>query len=405
MKEDYLYNKNKISSFKLKALLDITNAINTNVKIPKLLQTYKEVVCDNLKISKVALFIYKDKWECLFEHNNHDGYVIDVSKDLKHIKEITFLSNSKTEIEKHYDIIVPVMHKSRQIAFVLIGDLDNNKIEVSPVIKHLSYIQTLTNIIVVAIENKRLYKQNINQAVYKKELELASNMQNLLFPETLPNDSSIIADALYLPHQEVGGDYYDYFELNNNEVVFCLADVSGKGVAAALLMSNFQANLRVLSQFIPKLSDLIKELNSKVIRNAKGEKFITLFIAKYNKETRMLSYINAGHNPPLLINKGSKRLLNVGCVGLGMLDEIETVQEGITIVPKNALFVGYTDGLVEVKNNSGEYYGADRLEDLLNASKDILPADLNQKMLWDVIEFKQNQNYIDDITALTIKFL
>lgn len=407
MQKDFLHNKNRISNFKLKALLDITNAINSNVKIPKLLETFKEVVVDNLNVGKLALFIHKEKWDCVFKYKVENDFEreLNIEKDLLKNTEIQFLSGEKSTIAKYFDVIVPIKHKKRQIAFLLIGDIDNDKIEVSPVIKHLAFIQTLTNIIIVALENKRLFKQNINQAVYKKELELASHMQNLLFPNELPNDDTIIADALYFPHQEVGGDYYDYFELNKNEVLFCLADVSGKGVAAALLMSNFQANLRTLSQYVPKLTDLIKELNAKVISNAKGEKFITLFVAKYNKETRMLNYINAGHNPPFLIGKTSCRMLNVGCVGLGMLDEIETVQEGITHIKQNDLFVGYTDGLVEVKNNDLEFYSPEKIAETIKANYNLSPGILNQTLLWNVIEFKQDQNYTDDVTILSLKFL
>jgi len=118
---------------------------------------------------------------------------------------------------------------------LLLGDFDGEKIEVSPIIRHLPFIQTLTNLIVVAQENKRLYNENLKQVALQRELELASQMQNMLIPEKIPERSDLDISALYKPHQVVGGDYYDFFTISKNKTVFCMADVSGKGVSAAYL--------------------------------------------------------------------------------------------------------------------------------------------------------------------------
>jgi len=174
---------------------------------------------------------------------------------------------------------------------------------VSPVIKHLHFVQTLSNIIVVAIENIRLFNESLRQEALKKELELASKMQSMLIPrkETLPRNEKLHLTAFYHPHFDVGGDYYDCIILNKDEVGFCIADVSGKGISAALLMSNFQANLRALFTHEISLPALVERLNERVISSANGEKFITLFIAKFNYRTNDLVYINAGHNAPYSI--------------------------------------------------------------------------------------------------------
>src|SRR5690606_1439049 len=157
------------------------------------------------------------------------------------------------------------------------GDVNQEKLELSAAIKHLPYVQTLTNIIVVAIENKKLFKENIRRAQITKELELAQDMQKLLFPQALPNTDVIQVAATYLPHAQVGGDYYDFIQLNNHEFIFCMADVSGKGVAAALLMSNVQATLHSLVNYTHDLKNIVSELNRRVITNTKSEKFVSLF--------------------------------------------------------------------------------------------------------------------------------
>src|SRR5690606_1346513 len=126
--------------------------------------------------------------------------------------------------------------------------------------------------------------------------------------------------ASYFPHQTVGGDYYDYVRLPEDKFLVCIADVSGKGIPAALLMSNFQASLQALVRQTTDLDYIIRELNFLVKQNSGGERFITFFAAIYDLKKRRLTYINAGHNPPLLISGGKILLLEQGTTVLGAFD-------------------------------------------------------------------------------------
>jgi sigma-B regulation protein RsbU (phosphoserine phosphatase) len=227
----------------------------------------------------------------------------------------------------------------------------------------------------------------------------------MLFPSTLPHDSKLDCAALYLPHQQVGGDYYDFIWLNENECAFCVADVSGKGVAAALLMSNFQANLRILFNHTTSLTDLVRELNAKVMANAKGEKFITLFIAKYNMVTRTLTYVNAAHNPPLLAIGNSVSALKIGCTGLGMFDEIEKIKEGIVNITPGTRIICYTDGLTELENEKGEDFGIDALKEIIKKNEHLNMMELNALIMKTVEKYKQRRSYIDDIALFSLKAL
>ncbi len=202
----------------------------------------------------------------------------------------------------------------------------------------------------------------------------------------------------------MGGDYYDFININNNEVAFCMGDVSGKGVAAALLMSNFQANLRVLLPLHSSLIDLVKVLNTKVMANAKGEKFITFFIAKYNIKTRTLKYVNAGHNPPLLMSGTNTMQLRMGCTGLGMLDEILSIKEGEVKINPNDLVVCYTDGVVELENEQSEEYGIKKLNDLLISFSSLGMKELNKRIVHELIEHKGERSYVDDIALFSCRF-
>jgi sigma-B regulation protein RsbU (phosphoserine phosphatase) len=358
----------KLSTFKLNALLDITLAINDNVSTSELIRRYEKMLTDDLDIGKVIVLKLSDRWECLLNSGFGRKFFenVDVERDLLPFNEISFITSEPQHFPELVDIVIPVSHKDKAIAFVLIGDIEEEGEGVSPIIKHLRFIQTLSNIITVAIENKRLFQETLRQEALKREMELASKMQTMLIPanDKLPSNEHIRIKAFYHPHFEVGGDYYDVVQLNPNEVGFCIADVSGKGISAAILMSNFQANLRALFTSEQGLTDTLHRLNKSVMNSAKGEKFITLFIARYHYKTRELKYVNAGHNPPLLYEPGSKKLtpLSSGCVGMGMLDDLPFLNEAVITLEEPAKLFCYTDGLVEVIQDSGIEFGTENLE-------------------------------------------
>jgi sigma-B regulation protein RsbU (phosphoserine phosphatase) len=398
----------RIKEFKLNALLEVTKAINSNVSTKNLLDIFENIIRQKLGIGKLVLFSHDGMmWKCLLSIGvDEEVSNINVEKEFKKFKEISTIDidSTKGSLHKSFEIVIPVYHKDQPLAYVLIGDLNDDE-GMSASIKHLPFVQTLTNLIIVAIENKKLAKENLRRAAMHRELELAWEVQRMLFPEKLPSNESMDMDAVYLPHQQVGGDYYDFVNINENEVAFCVADVSGKGVPAALLMSNFQANLRILLHHIPSLPDLVRELNNKISVNAKGEKFITLFIAKYNTVTRVLHYINAGHNPPLVIDEDGANLLTVGCTGLGMFDELVKVREGIVNIAHGALLMCYTDGLVETTNEKEEDFGLKRVQQIALDNRKKTPQQLNKLIIEAVNKHKGDMSYIDDIALVTCRLL
>lgn len=395
----------RMKDFKLNALLDITKAINNNQPVTELLTIFEDIVRGKLAIGKLVLFSHDgNSWQRLLSFGDAQHFSsINPDRDFAGITEITTIDFSQKSLHRSFEIIIPVFHKSQPLAYVLIGDLNEDENGMSAAIKHLPFVQTLTNIIVVAIENKKLFRENLKRAAMHRELELAWEVQRMLFPEKLPHTEYLDMDAIYLPHQSVGGDYYDFIQLNENEVVFCVADVSGKGVPAALLMSNFQASLQILLRHIADLSELVQELNSKIIRNSKGEKFITLFIAKYNTVTHIMHYINAGHNPPLLMDEEGSNLLTIGCTGLGMFDELERVREGIVNVKSGALLVCYTDGLVEQSNEKDEEFSIERVQQIVKDNFRNTPGEINQQLLSTLNIHKGDKAFIDDIALITAR--
>jgi sigma-B regulation protein RsbU (phosphoserine phosphatase) len=350
----------RISKFKLNSLLDITLSINANLPTEDLLSKYEYILRHNLGIGKILIFKRSDTWECLLNGGFQKHFeTIDVESRLLGITEIAFVTPDLGF--EGVDIIVPVYNNNVHLAFVFIGDIEEEGEGMSPVLKHLNFIQTISSIIIVAIENIRLFKESLRQEALKKELELAARMQKMLIPDNsqMPKNTKLIVNGFYYPHYEVGGDYYDCIKLSETKTGFCIADVSGKGISAAILMSNFQASLRALLTQDIELEVLINKLNSIVVVNAAGEKFITFFVARYDHESGVLEYINAAHNPPVLYNTvtGDIRHLQAACVGIGMLDEIPLVKKSEIVISDYSKIVCYTDGLSELKGDDGKDIG------------------------------------------------
>ncbi|MDA3893811.1 MAG: PP2C family protein-serine/threonine phosphatase [Salinivirgaceae bacterium] len=398
----------QFSNFKLDTLLDITLSINENLPVKDLLHKFESILRHELNIGKVLLFRYNQKWERLLSSGIHRNVAegIRVETDLLYYNQITNLSVALNPNLQFFDAIIPVYHHETPIAYVLIGDIDEERAGMSPTIKHLHFIQTMANIIVVAIENKRLFDENVRQEAIRKELELASRMQNMLIPNpaSLPNNEKIHASAYYLPHFEVGGDYYDFIKLNNEEYAFCMADVSGKGISAALLMSNFQANVRALFSANLPLPLTINKLNDRVMENANGEKFITLFLGKFNIITRELEYINAGHNPSLLYFGDTKKLVELsdGCTGVGMLDEIPHITLGKEILAPGSKLICYTDGIVELENDDKVEFGSKIMEQCMVKNDSI--NSIIDEIIEKLNDHKGDNDFFDDISLMGIEF-
>lgn len=387
------------------SLLEITRAVNNNMPITALTRIYENILHAQLGVTKIALFIREtdDKWMCITPGELPSSVTnYDVQAKFALFTFTTPVAAIKDELLVDFEFLIPVMHKKEPVGFALVGPFSNDQSDTKE--EKLKFIQTITNIIVVANENKKLFKTQIDQLVMQKELKLAADMQNMLVPSNLPNNEQIEASAFYKPHKNIGGDYYDFIQIDEHEVGFCISDISGKGIPAAILMANFQANMRILLTRKYSLQQFIDILNGKVLEITKGEKFITLFVATYNYQTRKLTYVNAGHNPSILYSNGKVELLDQGCTILGMFNTLPYISFGEVEVEPGAMLVNYTDGLSEATNNDGKLFEVEGLIDFVNANNRHSLADFNSKLIDHVIAYKQDTEFDDDITLLTLRF-
>ncbi|MGK7397757.1 MAG: GAF domain-containing SpoIIE family protein phosphatase [Candidatus Cyclobacteriaceae bacterium M3_2C_046] len=401
MESNLLKNQYDIKELELNSLLEITQAINNNLPEESLYKIYHFTLRSNLNIKKLALYVLDETWNCkVYFGTDHDFSGIALDENFSRCKSICVVDKTDPSNPfKEFDKVIPVTHKDQFLAFVFVGEDTEETGGIN-----YTLIQALSNIIIVAIENKKMARRQLQEEALRKELEIARNVQQFLFPKQLPYRDNLKIAAQYLPHHSVGGDYYDYIRIDQDSFLICIADVSGKGVPAAILMSNFQASLHTLVRKTSNLKEIVEELNYQILKSANGENFITVFLAIYNQKLEQLHYVNAGHNPQILITRDDDfQYLETGTTILGNFDPLPFLNVGLKDQIPGFFFFGYTDGLTETFNQEDEEYGLERLKQFVQENHQTDLKKLNQQLLEQVNQFKGSNEFSDDITLLSCK--
>jgi len=240
----------------------------------------------------------------------------------------------------------------------------------------------------------------------ENEISIAREVQNQLFPQRVPLVPGVEIEAICKAARMVSGDYYDFIELSPTKVAIAIADISGKGISAALLMASLQAALR--SQLLAPGSDtlstaeLVARLNRHLVRNTADDRFATFFIGVYDSETRLLRYTNAGHLPSFCLCGDQAFYLDKGGMVLGVFEDYEFV-EGTETVPPNAVLIGYSDGLVEPENVYGEEFGITRLKDAAMRLNGSTPRTIALGMMQAVEDWAGTPEQADDMTVIVAR--
>lgn len=390
-----------LKQLELNSLLELTQAINNNLPEDSLYKIFHFTIRAHMLINKLSLFVHENGWSNKVEYG--------VKESLKNITldEEIFTFNFPARVDTldlppyflQFEQVIPILHKTVCLAYIFVGGegihSQNNEL--------LRFVETFSNILLVAIENKKFARSRVHQEVYRNELEIARKVQSSLFPKTLPDTDKLKVYATYLPHQSVGGDYFDFIPITDQQFLFCIADVSGKGVPAAIVMSNFQASLRVMVRQKMGLIDIISELNRLIYENMEGMNFITSFMGVIDLNSKLLVYINSGHNPPIITTNNQTQILEKGTTVLGAFEKLPFLNIGtLKIFPETYIFC-YTDGLTETKNEKSEEIGADFILDYFKNYSFQDSATVHNDFIAKIDEFRHSVAYTDDITLLSLK--
>src|SRR4026209_1413852 len=268
---------------------------------------------------------------------------------------------------------------------------------------HLKVLTTLASVAAIRVENARLVEARFQQERLERELQLAMEIQQRFQPTAPPVVTGYEFQGISFPCYEIGGDYYDFIEREDGRLVIALGDVSGKGTAAALLMSSLHAAIHAQSASHDSLVATISAVNKYLADNIPANRFVTLFYAELDPESGSLSFLNAGHNSPLIVHSaGTVEQLASGGLPLGIKRDAE-YREGRTQLQPGDILVIYSDGVTEAASPSGEEFGPTRLYEVVSRNIDASAAGLRDRIESALTKFSQGIQAADDITLVIVK--
>jgi sigma-B regulation protein RsbU (phosphoserine phosphatase) len=299
-----------------------------------------------------------------------------------------------------YVLVVPVRHRDEALGAMVLGPkLTGARFSR----EDLFLLETLANQTGAAMRTASLYSESVRRAAMEEELTLARQIQFRYLPTVFPRWSNLEIFGTNQPSKQVGGDYFDVVEVED-DLLTAIADVSGKGVPAALVMSMMQASLRTQAGEGRSASDMLGRINRLMLERGETGMFATCFLGRLDRATLTMRYTNAGHNPPILLHSdGRVEILSHGGLLLGVFEE-PRLEEGSVRLARGDRLVLYTDGVTEARSPSGEFYDEERLADLLKGLDPSLSA---EAIAWavkdDVRGFTGTDDFEDDMTLVVLR--
>ena len=377
-------------------------------------------LAESLKIETVYPIMYFEKAD-KFYHWRKEAE-LPFRLDSAFIKELSGLKNhplmlDEARASERFDLaseeeqwlsnhriamILPLVTRSRLIGFLalpLSPDRDDFKAE------DLSVLMSLASQVAVASENMVLIEENINKRHLEHELGMARKVQERLLPEKLPEAPGLDVGAKSRFCLEVAGDYYDVIKLDNYRTVLAVGDVSGKGAGAALIMSNLQASLKTALKIKDELAEIVGQINDLIYENTTSDQFITFFVGVFDNRESTFNYVNAGHNPPMLVREdGNIEELGEGGLLLGAFPNAVYEQGSVSLNKGDLLFL-YTDGVSEAENNDKDMFGEERIKEFLAANRRLPAAELLTNLESDVERFIGDTSFDDDFTLVAARVM
>jgi sigma-B regulation protein RsbU (phosphoserine phosphatase) len=343
-----------------------------------------------------------------------EGIVGEVAKTGKPV----FVANAQSDprIVKHPDpalavrsmVYSPLIHDDSILGVLVVAN-PSSGLTFSEM--DLSLVNSLAEQAALAIKNSDAMNLRLEKSRMDSDLGLAKEVQELFLAQKSPESKGLDVDAQYLPSSQVGGDFYDFYKLSPTKFGVCIADVSGKGVPASLLMAICQTNLRHYVSKTRSPSAVLKKLNLDLEKRIREDMFITLFLAIIDTQANTATYARAGHEPALLAKQGEEDetaidKLHGNGMALGMVPADffdEAIEDKVVPFEKGDVMVLFTDGVTEAENEDREEFGLSRLSDKLSARIHLKPNEFNRRLLSDLDEYSSTSYERDDITIVTLK--
>jgi sigma-B regulation protein RsbU (phosphoserine phosphatase) len=299
-------------------------------------------------------------------------------------------------------LCLPIRHHNQEIVGVI--QLLNKQGSAAFTKEDEDFLNKLSGHMAMALENARLHRDALEKQRMERDLALARTIQHSLLPEQPPVLPGFDLAVSNEPCFECGGDYYDFLNLGPQTMLLVVADVEGKGVSSALVMSNLQASLRALVNHLHSLEVLTLSLNEMIYHDTKSRKFLSIFLGLVDTRNRGLHYINAGHVPPILVRgeSGACEQLEKGGLVIGLFPHAEYERGSVKLQPGDVL-ICCTDGILEAENSAHEEYGHERLAATVAHNRHKSAAAIVDAVLAEVIAFSREGEHVDDKVLMIMK--
>ena len=406
------------------ALLEFTQELPRLMEMEHILNSIVQRLSSTMHIEKLSVFICGEKEGCKTvakNVNQADCMFNDGDRTL-----MALLRKTRKPVDLHllgdeYDVIdlkdeekqkllrggvvltIPMFLQDRLVGFINVGPKMSGKVYSQ---EDINLLATVAGQAAIAIENSRLHKSEIEQERIKEELDLARKIQQGLFPKVNPKILGLDITGISLPASSVGGDYYDFIQLEPKKILAVIADVSGKGMSAALYMSKIQGMVQLAAHMYGTPKEMLTNINRRIFEGIDRKSFITMILALFDMKKKEARICRAGHNKALIGVNGKIRFLEGGGIGLGLErgplfeDAIEEVR--IPIKP-NSLFLFYTDGITEAMNEEKQQLGEEAVVDVLQAKWRLSAGKIQQTILTKVQKFRGSAEQHDDVTLVVVK--
>lgn len=298
------------------------------------------------------------------------------------------------------DLIVPMQIQGKVKGLIVLGKRVNN-LEYTDY--DIEFIYSVGSLAIISLENRRLFKEALEKQKLEEELEFAREIQQNLLPSKIPETNNFDIAAINLPSKQVGGDYFDFIKVDEGKYIIAIADVSGKGIPASLLMANMQAFLQVISKQNIDIATATGLINDLITQNTSDGRFITFFWALLDDNQRKLTYVNAGHNPPILVRNNQIIRLSEGGIILGVMKTLMPYNSNSIQLESGDKIIMFTDGVSEAMNPFSQEFSEERLEKIaLNTVVSNSVETLN-KIREEIENFVEGAPQSDDLTMMIIR--
>jgi sigma-B regulation protein RsbU (phosphoserine phosphatase) len=324
--------------------------------------------------------------------------------DVKEVREAAageaFCATRKRLADFGFEAVAPMRLQNETRGIVLLGKRADGR---SYLDADLEFIQSVGSLAIVALENRRLFNETLEKYKLEEELELAKEIQRGLLPSAIPQTDDFEIAAASVSSRQVGGDYYDVIDLGEGRTLVAVADVSGKGAPASLLMANLQAFLKSVVKRAMPLVEATALVNDLVAENTADGKFITFFWGVLDGAKKTFEYVNAGHNPTILVREGKIRRLDKGGLLLGVVKTLAPYEREIVELRSGDMIVMFTDGVTEAMNSKGEEFSDARFDRLVTELGDQSAQEALSECRRAVADYTEGEPQSDDITLVCVK--